>query len=532
MAGTTIPNLANMYAKMFGVGQGSPKMLPQGIDFTAQAQDIARQQARAEELSRAADNISAGSEVSGHFVPNYGGMIAGLGKALLGGYERGQLAEQAQQIAAAQQAAHQQWLSEFPPGTGGQPAVDPQKAVLGGAGSDTGDPYNTMVTPPPTQPTAAGSDTGDPYNTQVTAGKFTQEPTTTVGGLPMIPKKPATPDEIMQWAARGTAFDPTLTRGITSKVVGNILDEPEKEAERANKREIAAEALAEKRERSIREAKIELERMRQISEDKRYSVDQREAADKRHAQLQGMIGQWMHEDRQAKLEAAKLGGKDNWVGTGSVDPLSGNEILRDKNDPTRLVVAGTGERPTAGSITRANYDKHQDAIATANATREEISTARQAVQANSKAFDSAMQKLAGYGSRVPAFGPAFLQWAQGKLSNDEQRAVGLVSGLSAEIIKQRYGTAYSGTEERQGIRYLPAPGDSSQVVINKLNNLDAHLDAMDKKFRVGKYAIPVGADPVAYTKAVGGGRKVPNLSEAELLEQYTQDPNKAGQTPN
>ena len=420
-----LPNPVEAFAEMFGLRreQRAP-LLPrlakeQGLDFAAKLGALQRQldEARALKAKGVSDRES-GSIVSGHYVPNWGGMLAGLGQAAMGAQRQKSLEEQAQQVAAAQQAAQAELLTNMPQGQAGIP-----QHQMG-----------------PGEPVEMGGGEG-----------------TVEGPAPMIPAQAATPptqQEIMAWAAKMQGVNPKIADAVTGKVM-------EKQLERmfpSEKLMTVGDSIFDPTTRTwLDPSPVQRQRLTDAKETKLAEIEQRaEAARLRAESATASVEQ----RREAAAEAARL----------RAEGLALRRDLAAMTDATKRELAAARGGGAAGT------KKEQEAAAKNAAELDQLDRAISLVEANPGAF-SGVQRAAAF---VPVGSELASSLTQDLLTEEGQKARAAVFDITAKKVHERYGAALTSGEQNAAIQYLPRPGDSAARIKWKLENLRTTIARLDK----------------------------------------------------
>lgn len=451
-----------MYARMFGLPNESQPFLPkaggQGIDFGAKAAELQRMLEVSKALkAKGLQDREAGQMVGGHYVPNYGSMIAGLGGAWLGGRQEKQATEQAAQLAAAQQAEQERLMGEMPTGT----EATPEQEMVG--------PRPPVDVQGPTQMFAAplGQMEGPPEM------------------LPAQPGKPPTDKELLAWSAKMQRVNPKFAEAATSEIFKRQLEasDPTKDLQVVgdsiyNRRTkewekpspLQVQRLQETRDIKMADLKLREDTARQRSEDMRLTAADRAAATR-------------------EATATRL------------------EIARMTNATREAIAAGV----QAGKVDKAaaGTPKEQAEARSRNAQVDQIDAALAAVD-DPKAEGAFGLKQGG----METMGGPFQATARAKLNDEQSRARNKVYNITGKAIHDRYGAALSKQEAARGESYLPSLWDDKVEVKRKLSGMREFITEMDAKY-LNKPGMGVpsatysGAAPASAPGATTGWKLVP-----------------------
>lgn len=444
-----LPNLKNFWASLAGREIETPPFLPkvvgsQGIDFATKAAELQRMLEEARALkAKGMSDVPAGEMVSGHYVPNWGGMAAGLGRAAFGGMREREATQQAAEVAAAQQAEQARLMGEMPMGT----EATPEQPLVGPR--------------PPVDVPVPGVQLG---------------PLPQVEGppqmLPAQPAKPPTMAELQAWATKLQKVNPKMADAVTGEIFKRQLEstDPTKDLQVVgdsiyNKRTgqwekpspLQVQRLQEARDIKMADLKLREDTARQRSEDMRYSADQRAAAAK--------------EANDIRLEIAKM------------------------TNATREAIAASSQ---AGKEAKAaaGTPKEQAEAKARNAQVTQIDEALAAVD-DPKAKGAFGLKQGG----METMGGPFQAAARAKLTDEQSRARNKVYNITGKAIHDRYGAALSKQEAARGESYLPSLWDEEVEIKRKLKGMKEFIQEMDAKYLTSK---PITTVPGAAAAATGG----------------------------
>jgi hypothetical protein len=405
--------------------------------------------------------------VSGHYVPNYAGMIGNAAAGIIGQMREKDLMQQAQEAAAAQQAAQQEWMAQMPTG---QAAIAAQQ-MGPGAPVEMGGGEGTVEGPAPTQPGQAA--------------------------------KPPTEQEIAAWAAQGAGINPAIAGAVQSKLMEKNLDRmfPKEQGfmqvaggvfdPKTGTFHISPEAQA--------DAEARRENTRQMTELRIAQLEwQKENANLNREQKAELAQQAA--DLRRELRSMRSGGDSSkWVPSGNVD-AEGRPILYDKNDPSKTMVVGAGGAAASAGVTKATYAKAQEAVGEAESGLSDLRATVKNIEANPGAY--------GKLPRVADFsGVGALQsFAAGKLTPEERQTRATAGNINSEWLHKRFGAALTANELARAADWIPLATDSAEVRVDKYKALMSYVQTRldEKKKLAGKAA-----------ESAGSG-----VAEAELRKKY------------
>jgi hypothetical protein len=168
------------------------------------------------------------------------------------------------------------------------------------------------------------------------------------------------------------------------------------------------------------------------------------------------------------------------------------------NDATRREIAAS--RPSTGG---AGNTKAREKADEKEAFLANVDEAITLAENNPGAF-TARQR---YGSALPGA-------AQGavtaNLTESELQTRIKIADVAGAKVKERYGAALAGHEERRANQYLPAPTDTQAQAIAKLKQLREYMDVLDRKYQKGRYSVPGAstATPAPGAPPSAGGWKL------------------------
>lgn len=279
---------------------------------------------------------------------------------------------------------------------------------------------------------------------------------------------PPSREERGQYLEQGMVKHPSI-RSILEKQYAKYLEEPEKEAERADKA-----------------ARLEEERLDRIRKENKPSI------------VHGPYGGIFAVDPRAGTAAPVLGtdGKPVMLprekGYSFMTDEEGNVTAVNKANPDEQVTVGNVGRPTqkagagAGKPLTAKQQADLDAF---DAMKTGLDLG---VSKLDKATDKGLGYIAGLAQEKLPGGQSIVRKFRDKATNDAIQALDYTIG---EIKHGRFGASFTGPEKQQAATYMPSEYDDLQTIKDKAAGLQELINLTHKRLRNQEAMPPPGTRP-------------------------------------
>lgn len=479
-----LPNPVEQFAALFGMNRQPAPLLPklakeQGVDFAAKLGALQRQLEEARALkAKGLAGTEAGSMVSGHYVPNYGGMIGNAIGGLVGGMRQKDLETQAAEVAAAQQAAQADLLANMPQGQ----AAIPEQAMGPGLPVEMGGGEGTVEGPAPMQPGQAA--------------------------------KAPTQQEIMAWAGKMSAVNPKLADMVTGKVVEGQMETmfPDKQKPMqvaggvyepaTGQFKISPEYKAEQEARR--------EERKQLLEIRAAQLDwQKENANLNREQKEELARQSAELRRELKSMGGSGGaGPGTLVRSGEVDGNGRPIFINNKTGAESL--AG-GKAIEGNPMPPAAFEKE---VAAAKGAEDAYRATSNLLSEAKRVGADTMGRPAAMVGKLPRIIGAPIESAM--LTSEQKQFRANAMRYGAQERHALYGAALTAGEAALADKFIIAADDDMPTVLDKIKGIErVQKQVRDRLSKTGPGRVAVGrAEPAG---AAGG-------SDEDVLNKYLKKP--------